>query len=1242
VADGCGGELLCGGCGNGMTCGGGGQASVCGNPPDAGACVPKTCLQVGIGCGPAGDGCGGVLNCGGCTPPQTCGGGGMASHCGGSNGCVPHSCMSVGANCGPIADGCGNQINCGSTCPVGETCGGAGVSSHCGSPPDAGPACTPRTCASVGANCGPLGDGCGGVLNCGTTCPMGETCGGGGTPNVCGNGTTTCVPRSCQQAGANCGPVADGCGGVLACGRCTPPQTCGGGGTASVCGGGPDAGVGAPCTNLCQQQTTCPTPGVTTTLSGTVVAPTPPAIAAPDPVYNAVVYVPNAPVQPFTPGVACERCSTPSGSPLVTAVTGPDGQFKLYNVPVGTNIPLVIQLGRWRRQIKIPRVTACQTTVLTQDQTRLPRNHTEGDIPLTAMVTGKVDALECVLRKIGIDDAEFTVPVSAGGSGRIQMFMSDSNGAGADVTGGGAPLEDTLWSSTTALAAYDLVMFACEGGQYDEASSPNQTNMQWFVDHGGRMYNTHYSYVWLYNYSPFSLTGAWNPDVRVSNPPPDPLDALVDRTFPKGRDFAQWLVNVGSSTAAGHITIHVPRRDINGVNAPAQRWIYANTSPESIEHYTFNTPWGVPAAQQCGRVLYSDFHVNGASTQGKFFPGECTAGGLTQQEKILEFMMFDLASCIQPDVPQCTPRNCMQQGATCGPVGDGCGNVIQCGVCTLPQTCGGGGVPSHCGGGVCVPKTCAQENLHCGPAGDGCGGTLNCGPCPAGETCGGGGTRGVCGSMDAGTCIPLTCPQQNLHCGPAGDGCGNLIDCGPCPMNQTCGGGGMNGVCGASSCVPLTCMQQNIACGPAGNGCGGEIASCGTCPPGETCGGGGVPGHCGSLDSGSCVPRTCPQLGISCGPAGDGCGGLLNCGTCTPPLACGAGGTPGVCGMNSCMPLSCTGQGINCGPAGDGCGGQLNCGTCPPGQTCGGGGRPGVCGTQDGGSCVPLSCAQQSLQCGPAGDGCGGSIDCGLCSENQSCGATGMPGVCVVNMCTPLSCAQQGISCGPAGDGCGGMLACGSCTLPETCGGSGIPGVCGIQGSSCVPETCAAQHLSCGPAGDGCGGTLDCGPCPSGESCGGGGIRGQCGTPPCTATSCGALGLSCGPAGDGCGGMLDCGSCSAPLTCGGAGQRGVCGLSDGGVCVPLTCSDQGLSCGPAGDGCGGMLDCGPCPMGQSCGGGGTPGVCGTTCVARDCASVGANCGPLADGCGGNLFCGNCTPPAICGGSGMANVCGSFL
>src|SRR5687768_16890036 len=42
-------------------------------------------------------------------------------------------------------------------------------------------------------------------------------------------------------------------------------------------------------------------------------------------------------------------------------------------------------------------------------------------------------------------------------------------------------------------------------------------------------------------------------------------------------------------------------------------------------------------------------------------------------------------------------------------------------------------------------------------------------------------------------------------------------------------------------CKKLTCAEQNIKCGPAGDGCGGIIMDCGTCAAGERCGGPGAP-----------------------------------------------------------------------------------------------------------------------------------------------------------------------------------------------------------------------------------------------------------------------------------------------------------------------------------------------------------------------------------------------------------------
>jgi hypothetical protein len=52
-----------------------------------------------------------------------------------------------------------------------------------------------------------------------------------------------------------------------------------------------------------------------------------------------------------------------------------------------------------------------------------------------------------------------------------------------------------------------------------------------------------------------------------------------------------------------------------------------------------------------------------------------------------------------------------------------------------------------------------------------------------------------------------------------------------------------------------------------------------------------------------------------------------------------------VCGdTEPCVPTTCAALGFTCGPAGDQCGGQLNCGSCAGSETCGGGGQPSVCG----------------------------------------------------------------------------------------------------------------------------------------------------------------------------------------------------------------------------------------------------------------------------------------------------------
>jgi hypothetical protein len=54
--------------------------------------------------------------------------------------------------------------------------------------------------------------------------------------------------------------------------------------------------------------------------------------------------------------------------------------------------------------------------------------------------------------------------------------------------------------------------------------------------------------------------------------------------------------------------------------------------------------------------------------------------------------------------------------------------------------------------------------------------------------------------------------------------------------------------------------------------------------------------YAGLYDGGACFSETCGDLGLQCGYVGDGCGNVLDCGTCTGAETCGGGGVANMCG----------------------------------------------------------------------------------------------------------------------------------------------------------------------------------------------------------------------------------------------------------------------------------------------------------------------------------------------------------
>jgi hypothetical protein len=422
--------------------------------------------------------------------------------------------------------------------------------------------------------------------------------------------------------------------------------------------GSADAGSSGACEGIQCSIVDCATKGLpSTTVSGTVFAPN-----GTLPLYGVTVYVPAGDPGPLPAGVQCDRCADilPGGS-YAQALTDEAGHFTLFDVPATANVPIVIQVGKWRRQLKVPSVAACQDTRLPTASTTLPRNKTQGDLPRIAITTGDADALDCLVRKLGIDDSEITTDAK---NGSVHLYFG--NGAKQFATGfagGPGTFRDAqaLWGDLGKLSTYDLVLFSCEGAQ--NPSTKPQAAMQAVHDYaglGGRVFLSHWHNIWLAGEKakPSHGLADWESvatfDVDAAQDENTQL-TFVDEMVPKGQAFATWLMNVGGSTRRDQIQVNEPRYTCQAVDPTrGERWVYVDPGKSTplgktgVQDLVFTTPQDQPADQRCGKVVFSDMHVSSGSTSKTAtpYPGGCSTSPLSAQEKALAFIFFDISSCV--------------------------------------------------------------------------------------------------------------------------------------------------------------------------------------------------------------------------------------------------------------------------------------------------------------------------------------------------------------------------------------------------------------------------------------------------------------------------------------------------------------------------------------------------------------------------------------------------------------------
>ncbi len=382
-----------------------------------------------------------------------------------------------------------------------------------------------------------------------------------------------------------------------------------------------------------------------TTISGTVYDP-----AGNNPLYNILVYIPtfpNDPLPAITHGMSCDTCAAKITNAMATALTDAKGHFSIVDAPVGSNIPIVVQVGKWRRKYVMPSpTTACTdnpypNSSTPADRLRLPAKQSEGDMPLIAYSTG-CDPMDSLLKKVGIDASEFTAET---GTGMVHVYQGNSS----TINPPGSTSAYTFWDTLSDMEKHDILINACECSPYQRGQG--YANLDTYLNGGGRFFGSHYHINFFTgNYTggtdtvPQDMKSAANgaPSFATScgNGP-----YAIDTSFPKGKAMADWLFNIFPNISYGTFTptssCIVP--DILGtVNGISQQWIYSSSSSDPA-YVSINTPTGSPPASRCGRAVLTDLHVGSTSTT------------LEQQEAALEFMFFDLAACVQDDGTAPTP-----------------------------------------------------------------------------------------------------------------------------------------------------------------------------------------------------------------------------------------------------------------------------------------------------------------------------------------------------------------------------------------------------------------------------------------------------------------------------------------------------------------------------------------------------------------------------------------------------------
>ena len=386
------------------------------------------------------------------------------------------------------------------------------------------------------------------------------------------------------------------------------------------------------------------TGGGTTTITGRLFAGN-----GADPVPGATVYVPLQDVVAQPTGASCDLCSrTPAN--VSSATTAFDGSFRLSGVPAGS-FPLVAQLGHFQRVLTVT-ATSCVANTLPADPgtqnlgIRLPRKTAElspqDTVPRIAVASGDFDQIECVLKRMGIEE--------------IDLY----NGRNAGETNPPSIAElSTLLTNQAKLLSYNILVMNCTQNQFQNtlATAGVKANIEKFVASGGRLYATDWAYDMIEQvpqfapylcFEPQAVGGA--PMCQATSEPKQDADTMVaysGKSSIQDADLAKWLAQFpGAIDAQQKVEVDfnyvaIAQTATSATN-PVKVWVQGQAGNFGVRPQTVTFDYN-----QCGRIHYSTYNTepSGAVDDTARWPNSCKAT-LSPQERLLEYLVFNIASCI--------------------------------------------------------------------------------------------------------------------------------------------------------------------------------------------------------------------------------------------------------------------------------------------------------------------------------------------------------------------------------------------------------------------------------------------------------------------------------------------------------------------------------------------------------------------------------------------------------------------